>query len=213
MAVRTSLSMIPSSDSELRDSWIADTGSDTHICNDLGCFQKLEHCTDGSTLKFGDRETAILGFGSVIVYGNQRGRQITLTLTNVAYIPSLHTNIVSMQIAAKFSIYYNDRLHCLEDKQERLICNLHSLLSQSIIEYNPRKNEQSLHSTLNSFSIKKSEQTPHSTADAELWHACLAHASTAAVDHLTAATEGVSLPPCKHTNISARCEICNLVKA
>ena len=42
---------------------------------------------------------------------------------------------------------------------------------------------------------------------------CLTHARTAAVDHLTAATEGVSLPPCKHMNVSASCETCCLAKA
>ena len=61
--------------------------------------------------------------------------------------------------------------------------------------------------------VKRSELPLHSTADAELWHARLAHAGTAAVDHLTAATEGVSLPPCQHTNVSVKCETCSLSKA
>ena len=51
---------------------------------------------DGSILRFGDRTTPILGYGTVMVYGTLPQGQVTLRLQNVAYVPGLHTNIVSM---------------------------------------------------------------------------------------------------------------------
>ena len=98
-----------------------------------------------------------------------------------------------------------------------MICQLHSKHARDVIEYNPRSNMK-MTSSANIFAnakkrVKRSELSPHSTADAELWHACLAHAGSTAVDHLTAATEGVSLPSCCHTNVSAKCKICNLAKS
>lgn len=212
MATRCTAMAVPSSKSALRDCWIADTGSDTHICNNLARFLTLEPCTDGSTLEFGNQSTPILGFGSVEVYGTNQGNPSILELSNVAYVPSLHTNIVSMVVASKVGVYFSGRRPCLKNRFKEPICDIHQLLSQNIIEYNPLPDlKMDLPST--SFSIKRSYQEPHSTADAELWHARLAHASTAAVDHLTASAEGVSLPPCKHKNISDSCEICKLSKA
>ncbi|ODM16170.1 hypothetical protein SI65_08604 [Aspergillus cristatus] len=99
------------------------------------------------------------------------------------------------------------------------VAYLHSKYAQDVIEYNPQSLADEAPITANTFATakegnyKKSELPPHSTTDAELWHARLAHAGTAAVDHLTAATEGVSLPPCRHKNVSAKCETCNLAKS
>lgn len=124
-----------------------------------------------------------------------------------------------MYKAKQAVIYLNGRLNCLEDGQGRIICQLYSKHAQDVIEYNPRSLADEAPTTVNTFttakerSSKRSELPPHSTADAELWHACLAHVGTAAVDYLTATTEGVSLPPCCHKNVSAKCETCNLAKS
>lgn len=219
LALHTSLTIPSSSVYELQDSWIADTGSDAHVCNNLSRFQHLEEAMDGSVLRFGNTMTPILGFGTVLIYGTLPEGQVTLRLQDVAYVPGLHTNTVSMYKAKQAGIYLNGRLNCLEDGHGRMICQLHSKYAQDVIEYNPQSLADEAPITANTFTAakegnyKKSELPPHSTADAELWHARLAHAGTAAVDHLTAATEGVSLPPCRHKNVSAKCETCNLAKS
>ena len=205
---------VPKSDYVLRDSWIADTGSDVHICNDLGRFEHLEDAPDGSEIRFGDRSTPILAFGRVTVHGTlPNGAPAILNLMEVAYVPGMHTNLVSMQKAKNAGIYVNGRLSQLENQKGEIVCELHSIHSQDVIEYN-QVDDIDLPTFHHTFaSERKSELPPHSTADAELWHARLAHASTAAVDHLTASAEGVSLPPCNHVNVSAKCETCRLAKA
>ena len=50
LALHTSLTIPSTSVYELRDSWIADTGSDAHVCNNLSRFQHLEEAMDGSVL-------------------------------------------------------------------------------------------------------------------------------------------------------------------
>lgn len=218
---------------ELHDSWIADTGSDTHVANDLSRFIELEDAPDDHRLRFGNALTPIVGYGKVSVKGTRPDGNVTLTLSDVAYVPGLHTNIVSMKKAEKAGIFFSARFGCLEDINGCMVCELHSVCSQYVIEYNPLHVSDSydagdidgeIISPATSFapppntfstekSVKKSELPPHSTAEAELWHARMAHASTAAIDHLTIATEGVSLPPCRHTNVSSRCETCRLAKA
>ena len=51
------------------------------------------------------------------------------------------------------------------------------------------------------------------TASSELWHAQLAHASTATISQLIVITEGVTLPSCTHANTSNCYESCKLAKA
>ena len=117
LALHTSLTIPSTSDYELQDSWIADTGSDAHVCNNLSRFQHLEEAMDGSVLCFGDRTTPILGYGTVMVYGTLPQGQVTLRLQNVAYVPGLHTNIVSMFKVKQAGIYISGRFNYLENSQ------------------------------------------------------------------------------------------------
>ena len=81
--------------------------------------------------------TPILGFGTVLIYGTLPEGQVMLRLQDVAYVPGLHTNTVSMYKAKQAGIYLNGRFNCLEDSQGRMICQLHTKHAQDVIEYNP----------------------------------------------------------------------------
>lgn len=88
----------------------------------------------------------------------------------------------------------------------------------NVIEYNPIDAVDSIDDTkeasqIAAYVVQPSAQEPHSTANAQLRHLRLAHANTAAIDHLTVTTEGVALPPYTHKAISANCETCRLAKA
>ena len=71
-----------------------------------------------------------------MVYGTLPQGQVTLRLQNVAYVPGLHTNIVSMFKAKQAGIYISGRFNCLEDSQGQMICQLHSKHAQDVIKYN-----------------------------------------------------------------------------
>lgn len=149
------------SDYELRDSWLINSLSDRHACNDLSRFKTLNPAQDENIMIFGGSSTPIMGYGTVIVNADGcNGERATLELKDTAYMPDLHTNIVSLQKAEQAGIYYNGRLNRLEKRDGQPLCHIYSHYSQFVVEYNPREDT---------------------------------HTSTAAVDHLTAVTEGVSL--------------------
>lgn len=108
LTLNTSLSILTTSNYILQHSWIADTGSDTHVCNDLSCFSCLEAPMQETVLCFGDSYTSILGYGTVEVHASlPNGQKVYLDLHDVAYVPGLHTNIVSMFKAMDAGIYLN----------------------------------------------------------------------------------------------------------
>lgn len=214
----------------LRASWIAGSGSDTHVCNDLRRFESFIPAGEEDTVRHGNSETGIVGFGTVQVYGSlPKDKQVVMRLHNVAFIPGMHTNLLSVRRAEMAGYLMNIRHKCLETLDGQPICQLRAMHNQYVVEYNnPNDNDVSPYSSSNdsvpsphpsdvqvatTFAAAKSELPPHSTADAELWHARLAHASTAAIDHLMVSAEGVSLPLCCHTQVSAKCETCRLAKA
>lgn len=91
---------------------------------------------------------------------------------------------------------------------------LKMLYNQYVVEYNHNTLEvQPVQPTNHSFINARSVLPLHSTADASLWHACLGHANTAAIQNLTVAADGISLPPCKHTLSLTKCKTCLLAKA
>ena len=87
-----------SADYPLRDSWIADSGSDTHVCNNLERFESLEPAPEGHMVRHGDSETCILGFGIVQVHATSPNKDgdVPIRLHNVAFIPGMHTNLLSV---------------------------------------------------------------------------------------------------------------------
>ena len=51
----------------LKNSWIADSGSDTYVCNNLEHFDILHQAHEGDIIQYDDAETVILGFGTVCI--------------------------------------------------------------------------------------------------------------------------------------------------
>ena len=124
----------------------------------------------------------------------------------------MHTNLLSVRRAHKAGFYLNIRRQCLEFRDGSIACLLKPLYEQYVVEYNPILSSSEPQVGY-SFANATSASQPHSTADASLWHARLGHASTAAIKHLTVAAEGVSLPPCRHSMASDKCETCLLAKS
>ena len=199
----------------LKNSWIADSGSDTHVCNNLEHFEILHQAHEGDVVRHGDAETAILGFGTVCIKATSpSGGKVPIRLNDVAFIPGMHTSLLSVQRAQKAGFFMNIRRQCVEYQDGSAAFLLKMLYNQYVVEYNHNTLEvQPVQPTNHSFANARSALPPHSTADASLWHVRLGHANTAAIQNLTVAADGVSLPPCKHTLSSTKCETCLLAKA
>lgn len=81
----------------LRNSFIFDTGADTHIINDKDRFVgPLKEYATQRNVYVGDNYVDIVGYGDAHIYitDPSTDTQVQVTLKNAAYIPSFHTNIV-----------------------------------------------------------------------------------------------------------------------
>ena len=80
---------------ELRDSWILDSGANSHVCNDPTRFNFGRKASETDTLISGKTVYQIEAFGSVeITVQSQKGPK-QIDLLNVALIPGFFTNIAS----------------------------------------------------------------------------------------------------------------------
>lgn len=77
----------------LRDSFILDSGSDTHICNNRDRFVSYNPLTTEETAYAGDTQLPILGYGQIHLRLEEGGIFI---LNEVAHIPAFHTNVASL---------------------------------------------------------------------------------------------------------------------
>lgn len=162
-----------------------------------------------------DSVAPILAYGTVVIHAMTDNGPMSLTLGDAAFVPSFHTSLVSMYKANQAGIHHNTKKGCLETVDDRFLCHVQQVHRMNVIEYNPIDTHTAAldESNASAYAVQTSTQDPHSTADAERWHERLAHANTAAIDHLTVTADGVSLPPCTHKAISANCETCRLAKA
>jgi hypothetical protein len=101
----------------LRDSFILDSASTIHICNNRERLQSLRPATENDSLIAGASRIPIEGFGLV---------EITLKLTptstrkiklcEVALVPSFHTNIVSLDRLMQRDVHWNTERQELRHK-------------------------------------------------------------------------------------------------
>ena len=96
---------------KLKDSWILDTGSDGHLCNDKSRMFDLRPSQSTLFCRAGNTFIDIEGWGSVTLMtkckGYPNGRP--LTLTNVALIPSFHCSLVLFKLLrTKGKMHWNN---------------------------------------------------------------------------------------------------------
>lgn len=71
-------------------------------------FEVLHQAHEGKVVRHGDAETAILGFGTVCIEATSpRGGKVPIWLNDVAFIPGMHTSILSVQQAQKAGFFMN----------------------------------------------------------------------------------------------------------
>ena len=201
----------------LHDSFILDSASDTHVCNDRDRFIELNEAATGDRLIAGNSAAPILGYGTAVVKArtpDDKNVRI-LHLQNVAYSPTFHTNLISlrkiMQKGFKWAIDDD-----LITSSSGPICRVTDMFNQWVIEYNPvRKSNHdsdpeisSDDSQLEAFTTTKKSRKPlQSSASKDTWHQRLGHVSMEAIGHLPTALAGVKITS-QSTNQSVPCETC-----
>jgi hypothetical protein len=183
----------------LRDSFILDSGSDTHICNNLDRFVDYQPNQISETAFAGNSSLNIEGYGKVYL----RIQGGLFLLQQVAYIPTFHTNVASLDLFVQKGYNWNPATGAVT-KDTNVIFYTRRHFRQPVIEFNPIQQAQAAASFQSS-----SQPRPHQTADADLWHQRLGHLNAASLEHLVQETTGAKIKG----PIQIDCEHCSLAKA
>lgn len=198
--------------STLFDSFILDSGSSIHICNNRERFVSWDSTDLNCHITIGDTRTHAKGTGSVqiIVKEVGTGNPIELELQNVQYVPGFATNIVSVNRAVNNGIYWDIKNGYLE-KDGKPICAVERHHELFTIEYNAI-DEDSPRVFLTHYGRTYRRQISQCTADVA--HQRMGHIDSEAITHLQEATKGVKVM--RHTfddQHIKECEVCRISKA
>lgn len=117
----------------LHNSFLLDSASPAHVCNDIARFIAFEGTED--SLMAGET-----GYGTVEVFGRTPDDKdtFTLTLMETAFIPTFHTNLVSLRRAMKAGIRWRIEEKDLSDEIGPM-CKVFDMFDQFVIEYTPSR--------------------------------------------------------------------------
>jgi len=197
-----------SSSYALHDSFILDSGATIHCCNTRTRFHNLTPAAADDILIAGNDHIPIEEFGDVYItvegpYGLKR-----ILLRTVAYVPTLHTSVVSLRKFIKQDVHWDTQQNRLTFK-DKTFCFTPVKHGQWLLEYNPLP-------SASAFPARRSAKPkPTSRATIDLWHKRLGHLKDEAIRHLPTAARDVEvvsrdryyIPPCQTCRLSSAKQI------
>jgi hypothetical protein len=168
----------------LKDSFILDSGSDTHICNNKDRFVSYEPLTIEEVAYAGDSQLSILGYGQVHLRLEEGGIFI---LNEVAHIPAFHTNVASLDRMINKGYNWNPQTGAVTAKG-KIVFHTKRINRQPVIEFNQIRPQQAP----SAFS-SSSEPRPEQVQEATRWHQRLGHLNPEALEQLVRHTTGARI--------------------
>ncbi|PHH87413.1 hypothetical protein CDD83_8905 [Cordyceps sp. RAO-2017] len=190
----------------LRDSFIMDSGSDFHICNNSARFKEgtYKSCDEPEAAFSADTLLEIRGYGDVLV---RIGGSDKFRLQNVAHIPTFHTNVASLDLFLKKKGYNWNPAAGAVSQDGKTIFRTQRRFRQPVIEYNQVDYESQTQSAT-AFS-SSTQPRPESVAEAIRWHKRLGHLGSGALEHLVQHTIGAKIKG----PVTVQCKDCAVSKA
>jgi Reverse transcriptase (RNA-dependent DNA polymerase) len=179
----------------LKDSFILDSGSPSHICNSKDRFESnsFKQLNVPEPVLTGDDMSYITGYGDVVIRICTPTGEALFLLKEVAYISGFHTNVVAHKRLRKAGYSWDDiNNNILRDGQ--IAFYLKERDEQYVIEYNPPKA---------AFSASTTPRPPRD-ADANRWHLRYGHIGQDALERLMSETYGVRIKG----QLTISCEAC-----
>lgn len=188
----------------LKDSWILDSGSTVHICNDKSRFISYQPRTDNVVT--GDAKTRVEGIGNVLIFGRDpAGNRIEITLRNTLYSPGFHVNIVALRLIRAQGLVWDQYADCLADKTSgKPMLKLDEHYGFWTIE----------HTEHQAYAISSAPR--YSRATAEVWHRRTGHLYHGRLDKLANMVDGVEITSPLSVDSEGNpelCQTCQLTKA
>ena len=122
---------------ELRDSFILDSGATIHICNTLSRFSD-QRPGSGSVMA-GDTVLDIESWGTVQIHTQTNTGSTIISLLDVAYISTFHTNLVSLKKALAMGYHFDTRTMSIF-KDSSIILTVKVMHDQFVAQYNACSN-------------------------------------------------------------------------
>lgn len=207
----------------LYNSTILDGGATTHLVNNKDLLTDVREAQETDYVMIGEGSLKVQARGTRImenIFDSENGKNTRdLQLTNVAYVPRFHTNIISSDKLEEKGLWLHGFDHTLRlgtPQDNQVLCRLTKKYGLKIVEYKPLsrsyfKLPQSLISVFNAFqSIFSSFQVgslqprrrrmapsrdppPPRTDSPEIWHLRACHAGPDALEQLVLKTQGVRI--------------------
>ncbi|KAF7567722.1 hypothetical protein PtrM4_143130 [Pyrenophora tritici-repentis] len=93
----------------LKDAFILDSGSTTHICNDLSRIEDVRPSTPGDYIWAGSSKVWIRGYGAVTLTTEGSQDKQALHIVNVAWCPDFLCSLVSFRLLRRQGIWWDNR--------------------------------------------------------------------------------------------------------
>jgi hypothetical protein len=179
----------------LKDSFILDSGSPSHICNSKDRFESnsFQQLDIPEPVLTGDDVSYITGYGDVLIRISTPTGEALFQLKEVAYISGFHTNVVAHKRLRKAGYSWDD-INNRIIKDSQVAFYLEERDEQYVIEYNSPKAAFPTSST----------PRPPRDADANRWHLRYGHIGQDALERIMSDTYGVRIKG----QLTISCEAC-----
>lgn len=149
----------------LKYSFILDSESPSHICNEKDRLQSFQSIDVPEPILTGDDVSYITGYGEVLIQVHTPTGEALFLLKEVAYISGFHTNVVAHKRLRKAGYSWDD-INNRIIKDNEVIFHLEERVEQYVVEYNPPKA---------AFPASSTTPRPPREADAHRWHLRCGH--------------------------------------
>ena len=119
----------------LKKSFILDSGSTSHLCNDRERFHEF-HPASKDVLYAGNTHLDIQGYGKVMIRVKTNKGSGLIELNNVAFVPDFHTSTVSYDVLISKGMFWNGEKQDISYHGKHL-CKVEKHHGQWTLEYNP----------------------------------------------------------------------------
>lgn len=203
--ISTASFMAKQSQYPLRRSFILDSGSTCHVCNDIRRFTTNWPSTPGDFLWAGNAKIWIQAYGTVVLRVNSENTD-SLHLRDVAYCPDLHCNLVSFRLLRRQGLWWDTKTNptTLRRNDDTLVATLEETHGQWVF----KDNSLMEHATFaTQQSMRRAEIKRR--AKAIVWHKRLGHPGPNALEHLVQQSEGVRIVGVP----TVKCDACGISKS
>ncbi|KAH9806623.1 hypothetical protein DFH28DRAFT_941286, partial [Melampsora americana] len=189
-----------------------------------------------SSVRVGNTETAILGFGKTSFRPTDSLDGTRINLKDVAYAPGFHVNLLSAEKAANAGLFLRGKDCILEESNGKPVCRLNRKSGLYLIKWDqstadgmapespintanqvsriptiPNPIELDLAEDLGQLAFSSSYTPRHAVASLDLWHQRLGHVNHEVLSHLVDHSSNISIDL---TALPSHvCETCKVSKA